>query len=830
MSVVRNLMIRAGADFSGLRKEMNRAVTDVKSFQSRMSSALKKVAAVVGAIKIGEYLKGAADDAIQVESAMQVINRTLGVSAAAFGDWANNSASAFNMTKSAAIRYGSIYSNLISGFSKDTKETEQRTVDLLEASAVVASGTGRTMDDVLDRIRSGLLGNTEAIEDLGINVNVAMIQSTNAFKRFAGNKSWEQLDFQTQQTIRYFAIMEQASSKFGAEINNNTASKIGQLTTALGNTKLALGQAFLPIINVVVPLLTTMANAILSVVRVIAAFIEALFGYSDAQKKTAATNAQAKAVKGLGNAYKDAGAKAAKAKNGVAGFDEVNPLNDPTKDAEAGAAGLGDGAAGPILPDTKGVTSALEPVSAAVQAFADKVRSGFQTVADFVVQHKEIIGAAIGGIVAAFAAFEIITSWSAIISGFMAVVDALAAAFVALWAAITGPIALIAIAIGALVAAFIYFYQTNDKFRGIVDGILKAIGDAAIWLWNNVLVPFGAWLMDSMPKAWDAVTTAATWFWKQVLVPIGEALKWFWDNVVTPLASVLSDVLGVAWDNLSKIAMSFWKEVLVPLGDAIKTEFGPTVDTLATVFNSLWEHILKPFGSWLLDTLKVAFDGIVTVITKLWDTLKPVVSWVGDTFVTVFESAFKSIGAVIKDLQTEYEGILKFLTGVFTGDWGKAWEGVKQVFKGVFDALVDIAKAPLNMIITSINSVIDGLNKINIKIPDWVPGFGGQSFGISIPKIPKLARGGIVDSPTIAQIGEAGPEAVVPLENTSFVDTLAGAIGTAVMGAMQFSGGGSQKTSGDINLSIDGTTFARILNPFLVKEGARLGGSMIRAT
>src|SRR5690606_14321425 len=123
-------------------------------------------------------------------------------------------------------------------------QTAQYTQDLLQASAVVASYTGRTMEDVLDRIRSGLLGNTEAIEDLGINVNVAMIEATDAFRRFAGDRSWNQLDFRTQQTIRYFAILEQAAQKYGTEIAQNTTTRQAMFTAQLKEVQLALGQAF----------------------------------------------------------------------------------------------------------------------------------------------------------------------------------------------------------------------------------------------------------------------------------------------------------------------------------------------------------------------------------------------------------------------------------------------------------------------------------------------------------------------------------------------------------------------------------------------------------
>lgn len=102
-------------------------------------------------------------------------------------------------------------------------------------------------------------------------------------------------------------------------------------------------------------------------------------------------------------------------------------------------------------------------------------------------------------------------------------------------------------------------------------------------------------------------------------------------------------------------------------------------------------------------------------------------------------------------------------------------EGFQQIFRGIFDSLWSIAKAPLNLIIRGINSLIRGANKIHFDVPDWVPGLGGKTFGFNIKEIPLLARGTVVSKPTPAVIGEAGAEMVMPLENNlEWLDVLAG--------------------------------------------------------
>lgn len=185
--------------------------------------------------------------AAQQEAAMQQVELIYGDAADAIKNFAENTAISYNMSTSDAYKYSQIYGNLIQSITDDEEENALYTQQLLKASSVIASATGRTMEDVMDRIRSGLLGNTEAIEDLGVNVNVSLLESTDAFKKFAGDKSWKQLDFQTQQQIRLFAILEQTTKKYGDEVNKNTASDIQKLTAKFTNLTSKLSKKLLPI-------------------------------------------------------------------------------------------------------------------------------------------------------------------------------------------------------------------------------------------------------------------------------------------------------------------------------------------------------------------------------------------------------------------------------------------------------------------------------------------------------------------------------------------------------------------------------------------------------
>lgn len=338
-----NFIVRGGADFSQINKSLQTTQKQFNGFQNAISKSMSLVKTALATLAVGKIIKDSVSVAMQTESSVNQLSRTLGNNAGEFNKWAQTQAKSFGMARSEAFKYGAVYSNLISGFTKNTAETTKYTEQLLKASAVVASATGRTMEDTMERIRSGLLGNTESIEDLGINVNVAMIESTKAFQQFANGKSWQKLDYQTQQQIRLMAILEQANIKYGDSLAGTTATRQLQFISTLKDIQLNLGQAFLPIYNAILPALTALASQIEKITSHFSAFTQALFGKSvqyQVEQTSSSISGQTDAVKDLGNATSDAGKKAKKA---LAGFDEINQLSSPSSKSGTGTGGSGSG-------------------------------------------------------------------------------------------------------------------------------------------------------------------------------------------------------------------------------------------------------------------------------------------------------------------------------------------------------------------------------------------------------------------------------------------------------------------------------------------------------
>lgn len=155
------------------------------------------------------------------------------------------------------------------------------------------------------------------------------------------------------------------------------------------------------------------------------------------------------------------------------------------------------------------------------------------------------------------------------------------------------------------------------------------------------------------------------------------------------------------------------------------------------------------------------WDDVKAYLASLWTSFNEKFPAMASVVKGMYDSAVNSINGI----KTEFKGLLTFVTGAFSGDWAKAWDGAKMAFAGCFQALPDFAKGPLNLVISLANKAIAGLNSLgSFKIPDMVPGIGGQSVGINIPEIPMLAAGGIATGPSLAMVGEGRePEAILPL-------------------------------------------------------------------
>ena len=202
-------------------------------------------------------------------------------------------------------------------------------------------------------------------------------------------------------------------------------------------------------------------------------------------------------------------------------------------------------------------------------------------------------------------------------------------------------------------------------------------------------------------------------------------------------------------------------------------------------------NAFKAFGSALMGPLGIiiAVAAAIALLYKNWDTVKAWLVNFGNTvnqiwtnFSNMVGNAITAIGqkfpllgaylqgwwesiqAAVDNVKAIFQNIIDFISNVFSGNWSAAWQNIVNIFGNLFGMIVNLAKAPINGVISAINWVLSKINSISVTIPDWVPGVGGKTLGFNIPTIPQLAEGGVATSPTLAEIGEGGePEAVMPL-------------------------------------------------------------------
>nr|DAO04899.1 MAG TPA: minor tail protein [Caudoviricetes sp.] len=300
-----------------------------------------------------------------------------------------------------------------------------------------------------------------------------------------------------------------------------------------------------------------------------------------------------------------------------------------------------------------------------------------------------------------------------------------------------------------------FIQRLADKFNSLTKaqqdtiikvGLIAAAVGPAIFLFGRTVMVVGK-LVKTVGMVGNAFKTAKT-VMGLVTAPA--------NAVVLGLAAVV--VAGVLiyknWDKIKAAAGRLWnfvKNIFQRIGisgDSLKKKLAP----IGQKFSAIGEHIQ---GFWKV---------VSPLLSKIGEAVHAVFSVaigaaIGSA-IGYFNSLFDGITTMISGLLTAFEGILTFITGVFTGNWSKAWEGVKNIFGGIFEGLGGMLKMPINGVISMINGAIAGINSISVDIPDWVPGIGGEKFGINIPQLPMLARGTDNWKGGLAQISEKGGEIV----------------------------------------------------------------------
>jgi len=280
-------------------------------------------------------------------------------------------------------------------------------------------------------------------------------------------------------------------------------------------------------------------------------------------------------------------------------------------------------------------------------------------------------------------------------------------------------------------------------------------------------------------------------YFNQGIQKLGEWIQWFKglddatkENIVkfALFVAAIGPVLLMIGKGISVVSaittqFSLMFKFLGMISTGFGTVFGWIGKLVGIIAGPLMSGLQALFAFIVANPIVLVIAAIIAALILLWKNWDTVKTWILETVTKLregaaqkFEELSTSVTGTVEQMNTwlidKWNGLktgtVAIFVGIQTGVVG-AFEGLKTKALSIWDSIGSGIRETINFIIRGVNTLIAGMNKISFKIPEWVPGVGGKSFGINIPKIPMLAAGGIVTKPTLAMIGEAGPEAVIPL-------------------------------------------------------------------
>lgn len=551
-----------------------------------------------------------------------------------------------------------------------------------------------------------------------------------------------------------FTVITQALSKFRNWIGD--VIKVSpEATAAIARLKGALLTLVQPLVNIIIPAFTKFVNILAAIINKIASVFAVLTGKTVESSKAAAEalNKQTSALNGTGAAAKEA-------KKQLLGFDEINQLTEDTSG--------GGGGSGTIAPDF----------------------SGFDDTEDELNTILGLVGAIATGLLA-WKIASLFTDSLSMIGGI-----ALAAA-------------------GAFALVYFWLDAWNNgidmqNFLGMLAGVAALAGGLAI--------AFGS------TAAGIALVIGGL---AMLVVGIKDVIEngFTLENTLTIIAGLLAAGLGIGlltgnWIPLLIAGIAAALIALVSFtghGEELINGLKETIDGFGKFFKGVFSGNMEMTAEGLKqiwDGLKNTWNAVIDSIRDAWNMFIEWLRGKNPELAAIFETYGKLVSDLYNSVKQILGGIITFISGVFTGDWDKAWEGVKQIFKGIWNGIVSILEGAVNLIIGGINWMIRQLNKIQIKAPDWL---GGGTIGFNIPaistvSIPRLAQGTVIppNREFLAVLGDQknGTNVEAPLET----------IKQAVAEVLSQNGSGEEIT---IKFTGDLATLARVLTPEITRQQRR---------
>lgn len=817
-------------------KSLSDMVGDIKP---KLKSLAMAVTAAFSVKKLVDFGRQSIETASDLAEVQNVVDTAFGESKQKMEDFADTAVKTYGISKLTAKQTGSNFMAMAAGMGLANDSASDMAMALTGLSADMASFYNVGQDVASTALKSIFTGETETLKQFGIVMTDANLQAYALSKGIT--KSTADMSQAEKVQLRYNYVMSQTALAQGdfAKTSDSWANQTRILSEQWKEFGATIGTVLMNVLLPAVKAINSLLSQLISLAQGAAKALSEAFGF---ELSNSADEAQsiAKSTSQAADNYSDIADNAQQTQEAqegfLASFDQMNKLNDESKSDSTGVVGAGD----IMQPSGTSVEVDTGKADKKLSDFFKSVRTQFEKFADYLDKNFKPIFADIwGGLERE--SIELAQILGGVFSDIKSLSEPLKAYF-----------------INDFTPLMQTAFSTLGKIGiGLFDSFNKVFSD----IWNVAVFPIlQNFLTVGLPLMADFGTQ--TWNTLGVLFDnIKEIFDTLWNGIAQPVLNALKTLWCDTWQSIS----DFWNEWGQPIFDGInegitttkniflnlwETVLKPVFDKLMDVADSVWTEHLKPLLDEFLDFVGTLITSVLSIYNK---AIAPVVNWLvsilGPIVSSVLGKIIKTVGNVIsniidavKNIISALKGVVLFIAGVFTGDWKKAWQGVKKIFKGVWDALVDIAKTPINLIIGLINGltgavedalnwIIDGINELSFTTPDWLPGdLGGQTFGfdlsqIDIPEIPKLAQGAVIppNSEFLAVLGDQkrGTNIEAPLDT----------ITQAVLQALVSYGGagGNQKISVTIPLTLNGRTITQIVIDDINDYIKRNGRSPIRA-
>ncbi len=753
-----------GLDLVVNQNQFQKQMSGITNLAKKAGAALAAAFAVKKLVDFGKQCIELGSDLAEVQN---VVDVTFPSMSAQVDSFAKNAAASFGLSETMAKKFTGTFGAMAKAFGFSEQQAYDMGTTLTGLTGDVASFYNISQDEAYTKLKSVFTGETESLKDLG----VVMTQS--ALDAYAMANGWgkttQAMSEAEKVALRYAFVQEQLSAASGdfTRTADSWANQVRVLKLQFDSLKATLGQGLINVLTPVLRLLNQLLAKLTTVASAFKSFTEMLTGKKvetgSGFKDTASDlSAAAGAADSLTDSTEDVGKAAEKASRSLMGFDKINKLQDKSS-SDPAAGGTGN------LP-IKGMDinygnlaegdTVVDQLDSKFQKMFQKIQRNIQPTIDSfkrlwnegLKQLGSFTQTALGDFFSGF--LGKVASWL-FQTGIPGFVDALNEGLMA-----------------------IKFDDINEALRGLWDALAPFainVGEGLLWLWENVLVPYGTWVANEILPRFFKLLTILLEALNNIIEALKPLFKWFWDSVLLPIAKWTGGIFLKIYDGILDALQKFsdWckenpgavQNMAIIVGSffaawKITTFVSGLVDMIAKMGGiiGIVGKIGKLIGT-VLNPWTLALGAIIAVgilVYKNWDTIKEkataiwgaIKDWfdsvtkkIGEFFSRLWSGisdTFKSVGSWFKQkftsasegIKNAFSGIGNFFSGVWDGikntfshvaDWFRdkfsaAWKAVKDVFSTggkVFDGIKD---GILNGLKSVVNALISGINKV-IKLP-----------------------------------------------------------------------------------------------------------------